>query len=156
MAKFTKKTLIFLAVIALTSLSNLAQASSASASQTSKYSIPTIDATTYLREIKYFKKLLEQRFYGQGDKWTDVMDKMEKLEAKFIADNRFGDGVVWIEKYGSTDRDGNFYARELEDSLTKEQFEKFGKSKEEAAKLADEFLQKLVDHYENEYYEKLV
>ncbi|WP_159591693.1 hypothetical protein [Streptococcus halichoeri] len=146
MAKFTKKTLIFLAVIALTSLSNLAQASSASASQTSKYPIP--NAKIYLREIKYFKKLLEQRFRDEGAKWTDAIDKLEKLEAEFIAKTSFGDRVVWIEKYGSTDIDGNFYARELEDSLTKEQFEKFGKS-DEAAKLAEQFLEKLMEHYES-------
>ncbi|WP_159544451.1 hypothetical protein [Streptococcus halichoeri] len=151
-----KKIITVLTVLTLMGLFSLTQVVSASASQASKYPIPTIDATTYLREIKYFKKLLEQRFRDQGTKWTDAIDKLEKLEAEFIAKARFGEGVVWKEKYGSTDRDGNFYARELEDSLTKEQFEKFGKSKEEAAKLADEFLQKLVDHYENEYYEKLV
>ncbi len=142
MKQFRKKAIASLAALALASLFSLTQVTSVSAYTEHQRQQSEITIATYRKEIKLFKALLRRQ------KFSDF----EKLETEFLNENKKPEEkVVWKEGYSRSAPDTNYFAGELEDSFTIEQFKKFEKSDEEAAKLAEEFITKLMDFYIKKY-----
>ncbi|WP_159544449.1 hypothetical protein [Streptococcus halichoeri] len=151
MKQFRKKAIASLAALALASLISLTQVTSVSADDYTQHQITQheISISTYRREIKLFKTLLMQKFFGQSHNRIDMLTKIENLETEFLKNNKKSEeNIVWKEGYSRSAPDTNYFAGELEDSFTTEQFKKFGKSDGEAAKLADEYLHKLMEFYQ--------
>ncbi|WP_159567839.1 hypothetical protein [Streptococcus halichoeri] len=152
-----KKAIATVAALALAGIFGLTQVTSVSADTAAQYDytkyISTIDANNYRRELKPLKDLLRQKFFIQTNDKDKTLAKIESLESEFITKLGMGKhGIVWQEGYSSSDPNGNFTAGHLEDSFKTETFKtKFNKTEDEAKKLTDFFLQKMVEFYSEKY-----
>ncbi|WP_159583395.1 hypothetical protein [Streptococcus halichoeri] len=156
MKQFRKKAIATLAAVTLAGLFSMTQVTSVSASEgtltvksiNSTPETPTNNTHKSMEDVKDIKEKLKS-----SSKKYEEYDKMEQLETEFIFTNR-KPGIVWQEGYSSSDPNGNYITYNLEDSFTPENFKKkFKKPDDEAKNLADEYLQKLFDFYNQKFNE---
>ncbi|WP_159548061.1 hypothetical protein [Streptococcus halichoeri] len=160
MKQFRKKAITSLAAVTLAGLFSMTQVTSVSAndgtlkvqSTNSTQNTATNNAHKSMEDVKVLKEKLKEKLKEPSKKYAEY-DRLEELETEFLRQNK-RDGIFWYEGWSLSDQETTYVTYELEESFTPENFKKkFKKPDDEAKNLADEYLQKLFDFYNQKFNE---